>query len=258
MSKIKQLTKLKNKILDKLITNNNVEKAKNHYTHKGSYFKKLIKYLFLKPLKIKSNITKEDSFFVLKNGKNQIKELILFLGVIIFGCSAYGLLFSIKASMILFFIMSSISVFLFFLFVSVYLPLMWRSENLETKKKFNSKNIESIKNSLFENYTANEIKYLLQQKLDKKDLEEIFFVMNEVVGKEELFKIFKKLGFQESGENISEPYVLISIINEAIKNIKNKEQEEKEDARDASLKENKKMFDSLVETKTNNIEYETA
>lgn len=238
MIKTKKLNEIKNKIINKIVSIRNIEKTKSSFIFKGSIFKEFLK----KPnMKLMTIVIGFFSFLFLSTLSVLPFEELKLVTELIF----YQMLF----------IVPMISIH-YSEYLSFKKNIIKNNEHLF--EKLNSEKLNEIKKNLTEDFKEKEVKMLLEGNLNKKDLEEIFFVMSEVIGKEELFKIFKKLGFQETGENISEPYVLVSIINEAIKNIKNKEKEEKEDARDALLKENKKIFDSIVETKTNKIEYEIA
>lgn len=81
---------------------------------------------------------------------------------------------------------------------------------------------------------------MLSGKLSKQDLAQIFKDIKELVGEKYFLDVFKKLNFHKQEENISDPYVLFSVINEIIENKEEPEQENEK------MEKNKKIMNSLL------------
>lgn len=232
MSKIEKLMTVKEKIINKIVSIKNIEKTKSNFIFKGSILKEFFKYHSIKLTTILTGFS-----------------LFLSLICIIFPVELELAISSL--SLILILLVPSI-----FIDVSDYFPFKKKiiKHNEYLFEKLNAEKINEIKKNLTNDFNKKEIEMLLEGNLNKEDLKEVFFVINEIIGEKEVFKIFKQLDFKG---NISDPYVLISIIEETIKNIKNKEQEEKKDVKNELLKANKKIFNSLINKQNEKkVEYE--
>lgn len=244
MLKTKKLMKLKNQIIDKLITVESLEKTKNKEMLKGGFFKQCLKYTFLKPLCSNKICSNEDKFFIDNEGSNCLKVISL---IMLIALGFTGALISLIAQsfmpILLFFSASLILTHILMIVSSVF----WLSENNKTKKKFDVKNIENIKENLLENYSDFQVKNLLSERLDKKELTNIMKSLEKLIGKDEIVRCFEKIRKANASEkifnDISEPYVLIKLIERLILNEKGKEEIQKE----KEIKEfNNNMIDSLI------------
>lgn len=236
MSKLERLEKLKKQIIDKLITEKSIEKAKDKEMLKNGFFKQFFKYAFLKPLFNNKTNSSVDKFFI-TNEFNCLKGLIWggFIPLMVMGVigaltneTVVSILISLSGSLLLVF------------FIMAILGVSWMIDNSKTKKDFDIKNIEKTKENLFENYSDHQIKNLLNEKLDKKELTSIMKEIEGSIGEEYFLAVFNNLKLYKEGTDISDPYVLLSVINEIIKCQKDIDYQNKE------IDKNKKIMKLLL------------
>lgn len=242
MSKLKKIKSLRKKIIEKLVTEKNIEKTRKNLVIKGSVLKKCFQYAFIKPIKIKNLKTKEDLFFV-KDGINIFKLAMTFFSAyfLIFYC---GIFFEFAlnkgVSLITIYPLTLIVIFIVGVVCS---KLHFIMHNRSIIKKYNIKNINKIRENLTENFNEEEVKLLLKEKLNKKDLEEIFKSISKITDKNKIFEIFKLLKEKDEQISIYEPYVIVLIIDEIIKEMKDESELYNEEN---DLNTNEKILNLLV------------
>lgn len=240
MSTIEKLKSVKNKILDEVITKENVTKCKNSLILKGSYFKHLFSCIFLKKLKIEKIETPVEHFFM--SVEYNFPKVLAVYSLGISGLSTF-LDFLFGNQFILSIFSSGTLSVLYIIIFFILGPYIWSDENQKVNEKFNPENLSEIKETMFENYTEKEIEQLLNVSLKKQDLVKIFKEIKEVIGEKYFLETFKTLNLHKKGKSISDPYSLLLIINEIIENKKELDYENIE------IKRNEKIMNSLLKEK---------
>lgn len=248
MSTIQKLENLKNKIINKLVTVKSVEETKNKEMLKGGFLKQFFKYVFLKPVLFKKISSNVDEFFTDDKGLNYYKLINLIAFLVMGAIGIVGSLFEKSINPIFIFITG-----FFILITLIMIPsgADWVDKNKETKKKFNVSNIEDIKKNLLENYTDPQIRSLLKKTLDKDDLINIMVELEKMIGKDEILSCFEKVikinNDEEIFKDISNPYVLVKLIERLILNEKQSEKEKEEDLNKKEIRKfNNGIIDSLI------------
>lgn len=238
MSAIDKLGSIKNKILDKLITKESVSEIKERSILKGSYFKQLFKYIFSKKFKIKGDMNSVDLFFTdIDSDKCNIPKIISVLILIVAGLAA---LISLVFSNPSIFIITMISIIIDIFGTYIISSFAWYEKNKSINKKFNPENITEIKETIFENYSKEEVKQLVNGNLAKEELINIFREIEKLVGEQYFLDVFKSLNLHKQEKDISDPYVLLSVINEIIEN------KEKIDCANNKIAKSQKIIRSLL------------
>lgn len=239
MSNIEKLISIRNTIINNIINKEKINKTREHFILKGSFFKNILKYAFLKPFITKEIKTPEESFFSFEN-TNIPKLFNIFVILLISICQMTNNN------------PSDVFVFYLILFFGVFGTILiskldWNFRNKKTDEKFNQKNIRKIKKNLFEDFNEEEVNFLLDGSLSKKELSMILKELNSVISENELIDMFYKLKTKKSND-ITNPHNLIFIINKIIDDEKKEENEKSFE--NEFKKTNKKIIKSLEEVKT--------
>jgi CRISPR/Cas system-associated endoribonuclease Cas2 len=250
MLKSTKLKKIKNNIIEKSITKEKIEKVKKENMLKGGYLKNVFNYIFLKPFKFNRIKTNEDSFFVNKDGENIIKPTF-FLSFVSF--IVVGLISSILEKEPYYILVLLVVALLFNALIMLADYVAWKLTNYKIIKRFSVNKIKEIKENLFKNYDEKTQEVLLEGKLNKEDLVNIMKDLNEIIKKEELLFFFndlrRKNQCNEKFNDISDPYVLIKIINDLIINEEKKEEFRRKVNKEKNINIfNEKIIESLTTT----------
>lgn len=235
MNKLQKLIDIRNNLTNKLINPDGIERLKNAKLFKGGFLKNMFKFIFLKPFSIK-NETRED-FFATDgkscNGNNSVK-ILAFVPF-----CAVGIVFLLLPLMVSGGKLSSALLCLIFIFTFIeclilfILFCIWGGHNYEIKKEFSRSKLKEIKETAFKMYNKKDLDILIGKTLTKKELNKIMSDICNIIDKKEVMTYFKKMEPLKNKLEITEPYVIINILN----NIINDHEAEIEN------KENKKLLD---------------